>query len=138
MTTLELTPPLKGQSNYLMKLRVLLVDDAAIILLHLQNILSDLTNIDTILHAKSLKEAHQLYQEILPNVVILDLFLKDENGIEFLSFLNKNYPKTKVIILSNHSDTFYKNKCKRMGAHHFFDKSYEFDKIADCLKNYTI
>jgi|SRR5690606_9735435 len=120
-----------------MKLKVLLVDDAAIILLHLQNILSELTNIDTILHAKSLEEAHQIFQEVLPNVVILDLFLKDENGIEFLSFLNKNHPKTIVIILSNHSDVFYKNKCKNMGAHHFFDKSYEFDKIADCLKNYN-
>jgi DNA-binding NarL/FixJ family response regulator len=114
-----------------------LVDDAAIILLHLQNILSELTNIDNILHAKSLEEAHQIFQEVLPNVVILDLFLKDESGIEFLSFLNKNHPKTKVIILSNHSDVFYKNKCKNMGAHHFFDKSYEFDKIADCLKNYN-
>lgn len=137
MKVSKLTTYLEVQSNFLMKLKVLLVDDAAIILLHLQNILSDLSNIDTILQAKSLDEAHQLFQDILPDVVILDLFLKDESGIEFLSYLNKNYPKTKVIILSNHSDTFYKNKCKRMGAHHFFDKSYEFDKIADCLKIYN-
>ena len=98
--------------------------------------------IDDIVHAKSLEEAQLLYLTTLPDVVILDLYLKDENGIEFLSFLNNNHSQSKIIILSNHSDSFYKNKCKQMGAHHFFDKSYEFDKIVDCLidcqKDYKI
>lgn len=84
-------------------------------------------------HAFDLKEAKQLIVEHRPDVVLLDIILKDESGIELLEFIKLNHPTIDVIILSNHSELFYKNKCKELGAKYFLDKSYEFDKLPQLL-----
>lgn len=112
---------------------ILSVDDAPVIAKQLKYILKEIDNINYLGNADSLKKAHDVITNTKPDIVILDLKLKEENGIELLQFLRENYPKIKTIVLSNQNDTFYKNKCKQMGALFFLDKSYEFDKLIDCI-----
>jgi DNA-binding NarL/FixJ family response regulator len=112
---------------------ILSVDDSPLIAQQLICILKEINNIYYLGNAHSLKAAHEMLAIHNPEIVILDLKLKEENGIELLEFLRNNNPKTKTIILSNQNDTFYKNKCIQMGALVFLDKSYEFDKLIDCI-----
>jgi len=116
--------------------KVLFVDDSIFITPHLKCLMSKVVGFEFIAHALTLTEAHEMFDKHNPEIVILDLFLKEERGIDFLSFLNEHHPKTYVIVLTNNTDTFYKKKCKSLGAGCFLDKSYEFDKIADCLLKY--
>lgn len=114
-------------------MKILSIDDAPIIFKQLKYLLEDLDDIELIESAKNLDEAYNFLKSIKPDIIILDLKLKDENGLELLEFVTKNHPEIKTIILSNEGDYFYRNKCHQMGAAYFLDKSYEFDKLIDCI-----
>ncbi len=116
-----------------MHLKVLSVDDSAAIAEHLKNLFENAQGVTQAGHAFTLTEAKSLMKTQSPDVVLLDIALKDENGIDFLSYLKINYANVKVIMLSNQAGLFYKNKSKEMGADYFLDKSYEFDKLPDIL-----
>lgn len=116
-----------------MQLKILSVDDSTAIAGHLKCLFHDIQDVAHAGHAYTIKEAKDLMETQSPNVVLLDIALKDENGIDFLSYLKNKYADVKVIMLSNQAGLFYKNKSKEMGADYFLDKSYEFDKLQDIL-----
>lgn len=111
------------------------VDDSETILNHIKLMLDSIEDVNYYGHAFTISEATHLIETHLPDVVLLDLMLKEESGIELLEHIKSSYPSIDVIILSNHSELFYKNKCKALGAKYFLDKSYEFDKLPQILKN---
>lgn len=114
-------------------MKVISVDDSETISNHIKTLLDSIDEITFSGHAFEVSEAIQLIETILPDVVLLDIFLREESGIELLAQIKNQYPTIKVIILSNHSEQFYKTKCKELGAYHFLDKSYEFDKLPHIL-----
>ncbi len=114
-------------------MKIISIDDSDIIAKHLENMFDKISEVFYLGHAYTLSEAKDLLEEKSPEIVFLDIAIKDENGIDFLSYLKSNHPLIKVIMLSNHSEMFYKNKSKEMGADYFLDKSYEFDKIPEIL-----
>lgn len=116
-----------------MQLKVISVDDSVTIANHLQILLETLDGITFSGHAFTIDEALSLLKTNKPDIVFLDIYLKEENGIELLSIVKTKYPEIKVIMLSNYSEMFYKNKAKDLGADYFLDKSYEFDKIPELL-----
>ncbi|MEX2350328.1 MAG: response regulator [Flavobacteriaceae bacterium] len=116
-----------------MQLKVLSVDDSAAIAAHLKCLFNSFENITFTGHAFTINEAKTFMKSDSPDVVILDIALKDENGMDFLAYLKNNHAEVKVIMLSNQAGLFYKNKSKEMGADYFLDKSYEFDKLPDIL-----
>ena len=60
-----------------------------------------------------------------PHVVLLDINLSDGNGMEVLRVVAAEHPKTKVIVVSNCSDTTHRRYFAKAGAYAFFDKSHE-------------
>tara|TARA_R110000850_G_scaffold218852_3_gene344435 strand:- start:20285 stop:20653 length:369 start_codon:yes stop_codon:yes gene_type:complete len=116
-----------------MHLNILSVDDSVTIAEHLKRLLNNIKCVTLTAHAFTIPEAMALMETERPDVVILDIALKDENGMEFLAYLKKKHTNVKVIMLSNQADLFYKNKSKELGAEYFLDKSYEFDRIPEIL-----
>jgi len=114
-------------------MKIISVDDSETIFNHIKLMLESLENVIHSAHAYNLNDAKQLINEHQPEVIILDIILKEESGIELLEFIKLHHPEIDVIILSNHSELFYKNKCKELGAKFFLDKSYEFDKLPQLL-----
>jgi DNA-binding NarL/FixJ family response regulator len=114
-------------------MKIISVDDSDIIAKHLDKMFDKIDGVFYLGHAFTISEAIDLLKNHLPEIIFLDIALKEENGIEFLSYIKSNHPQIKVIMLSNHSELFYKNKTKDLGADHFLDKSYEFDKIPEIL-----
>lgn len=45
--------------------------------------------------------------------------------------------KPYVIVLSNLNYQYYKDKCLKLGADHFFDKAMEFEKVYEVLNERT-
>jgi DNA-binding NarL/FixJ family response regulator len=52
-----------------------------------------------------------------------------KNGIELLKLITSRYPGTRVWMISNHADDYYKQVCLSTGADHFFDKSLDFEEL---------
>jgi DNA-binding NarL/FixJ family response regulator len=116
-----------------MTLKVLSIDDSKTITTHLNYVLQDLNEIEWVGHAFDLNEGKNLLKHQSPDVVLLDIMVSEESGFEMLSYIKKNYPETKVFMLSNLSDEIYIKKSHQMGACHYIDKSYEFESIPKLL-----
>lgn len=105
------------------------MDESVLITERLIGILEELENIQIILQAASYGEAIDIIREVEPDVVLLDIYLPDRTGLELLKLIREQYPSIETAVITNNSTENYRNICKKLGAHHFFDKSKDFDLI---------
>lgn len=112
---------------------VVLADDSALVRDHLTALLSTLEGVRVVGQAGSTPQLIDLLGTIRPTVVVLDISMPGGNGIKALQHIRTAYPDTIVIMLTNHSNDFYRRRCLEGGAHFFFDKAAEFEKVGDVL-----
>ena len=114
-------------------LKVLTVDDSQIVSDNLGEMLSDIQNVNWIGHAFTLSDAYLSIIEKNPEVIILDIQMKEESGFELLEFLRDKHPEIQVMMFTNLSYMPYRKKSMELGAKYFLDKSTEFEKIPEIL-----
>lgn len=68
-----------------------------------------------------------------PDIVILDIRLKDGTGTKVLSFIKSNFSTTKVIVFSNYQT--FKSQCDELGSDYFFDKAFDYSKLISTIEN---
>ncbi len=115
-------------------MKVLIVDDSAIIRERLKAMLSEITELENISQAEGSLEAISCFHKLNHEVVILDIRMPDGSGIDVLQTIKKQPSPPLVIVLTNYPYPQYRRKCIDAGADFFFDKSAEFDKVTEVLK----
>jgi DNA-binding NarL/FixJ family response regulator len=116
-------------------MKVFIVDDSTLIRERLKTMISEHPQIEISGEAQSARQAIDSIRKIKPDVVILDIRMSEGNGIEVLKNIKKNKWVPKIIILTNYPYPQYRKKCMEAGANFFFDKSTEFQRITEVLKN---
>lgn len=116
-----------------MRIRVLLADDHAIVLEGLRTLLEKQQDVEIIGEAKTGRQALQLVNELLPDVVIMDIGMPDLNGIEATRQIHERLPSTKVIALSMHSDKQFVTGMLRAGAAGYLLKDCAFEELTDAI-----
>lgn len=114
------------------KLNVLIADDSQDLRLRLRRLLSRLDFVERIKEAASAYEALDLIEEDNFDVAILDIQMPG-SGIKALKKIKSNHPNTRIVMLTNHADNFYKRICLNAGADFFLDKTLEFRQLPDVL-----
>jgi DNA-binding NarL/FixJ family response regulator len=114
-------------------LKVLTVDDSQIVSDNLGEMLSDIQNIHWIGHAFTLSDAYLNIIQKNPELIILDIQMKEESGFELLEFIRDKHPEIQVMMFTNLSYMPYRKKSMELGAKYFIDKSTEFEKIPEIL-----
>lgn len=84
-------------------------------------------------HVKNLSAAEEYLQQEQPAVVILDNKLPDGFGIDFISFIKKNYPAVKIIMISGF-DGSAKDVALENGADIFLEKPFTKDQLFQSIK----
>jgi DNA-binding NarL/FixJ family response regulator len=97
-------------------IRVLLADDHTLVRAGIRSLLETLPGIKVVAEASNGIEALNLIDQFHPDVVLMDIAMSELNGLEATSRILKDYPDTKVIILSMHANEEYVWKALRMGA----------------------
>lgn len=85
-------------------------------------------------HAEDSLGAMRCVRELSPDVVVLDISLRGGSGLDVLHEIKKAGRAPVVIVLSNLSYEQYRRRCHEAGADYFFDKSTEFERVAEVLK----
>lgn len=98
------------------RLRVLLVDDHAIVRAGLRLLLENFPQVGSLLEASNGREALELVASHRPDIVLMDISISELNGLETTARLVKDYPQTRVIILSAFSSPEYITKALKAGA----------------------
>ena len=83
------------------KIRVLIVDDHALVRLGLMTLINDQPNMEVIGEASNTADALQSVAKFRPDVVLMDIRMPGGGGIEATIQISKNYPQTKVVILTS-------------------------------------
>jgi UDP-3-O-acyl N-acetylglucosamine deacetylase len=111
----------------------LLVDDETGILETLGGVLSD--NGFATVTTTSGEEAITLYRERRPDVVFLDVWLPDRDGLETLERLRELDPDAAVVMLSGHGTTATAVRAIRMGAHDYLEKPPSYDQVLGAARD---
>jgi len=118
--------------------RVYVVDDSDFVRERLIEMLSELQEVEILGGTGDPGEALAAIREMVPDTVILDIRLPGKSGVEVLRDLKKEKPSPIVIILTNYPYPQYRKECTEAGADYFFNKSTEFNKIANVLTGLTM
>ncbi len=86
------------------KTRILLVDDHDIVRLGLMTLLNDQPDMEVIGEASTAGEAVKATEKLQPDVVLMDIRLPGEGGIEATRQVTARFPKSKVVMLTSFAD----------------------------------
>src|SRR5579864_3157759 len=114
MPSVVITP--KFQVSSFMPIRILLADDHALIRHGVRRILASDPEFMVVAEASSGIEAICRAMEFLPDVAIVDIGMRDLNGIDATAQILKRCPSTAVLMLSMFSDERYVWRAVRAGA----------------------
>src|SRR5690606_15449516 len=89
------------ENHYKRAVDVLVVDDAAAIRTRLRTMFGDVPGVASVHEAANLGEARRLLHQKTPGVIVLDLHLSTESGLELLKELKSGRPDLVVIVLTN-------------------------------------
>jgi DNA-binding NarL/FixJ family response regulator len=113
---------------------VFTVDDSEIVYKNMGLLLAENKNINWLGHAFSLADAYKQITDKKPQLVILDIQLKEGTSFELLEHLSKKHSDIIVVMFTNKTTEPYRKKCETLGAKYFFDKSTEFEKIPQIIE----
>lgn len=119
-------------------LKVAIVDDSMIVIERLRVLLSDIPCAEVVGYACNIELARQLISRCCPDVIVLDIYLSGDspmaNGLDLLASEKKENPERMIIMLTNMVEEQYRERCMKLGADYFFDKTNEFEKVAEVIR----
>jgi DNA-binding NarL/FixJ family response regulator len=108
---------------------IYLVDDSVAIRERLRELLGESATVRVLGEADCVAAAIEGIRSLQPDYVILDYKLPDGTGIDVLRATAQAAPKTVFVVLTNYFTEQMRTACKSAGAHHFLDKSGNFDPL---------
>jgi DNA-binding NarL/FixJ family response regulator len=115
-------------------LRIVIADDSDLVRERLVIMISELEGVELVGQAKDAAGALEAVQRLKPDVVILDIRMPGGNGIQALKTIKASETVPVVIMLTAFPYPTYRRKCLEAGADFFFDKTTEFDRAAQVVR----
>src|SRR5258708_2182149 len=131
------TPGIPGvttMTNPTNPIRILLVDDHAIVHRAMAAMISTFPDLELVGHAKNGQEAIDLCSEVKPDVVVMDVIMPGMNGIEATRIVHERFPQIKVLALSSFQDAATVREMLRAGASGFIVKESLNNDVASIIR----
>jgi DNA-binding NarL/FixJ family response regulator len=116
------------------KIKVLLVDDHALVRRGFRLMLDDDPEIEVAAEASDGEEAVRLAEKIQPRVIVMDCALPKMDGMEATRRIKKLWPEISVLMLSMHSEDTWVRLALESGANGYILKSAVDMDLADAIK----
>jgi DNA-binding NarL/FixJ family response regulator len=118
-------------------LRVLLVEDSALLAARLAELIRQLPDIELIGVVATEAEALEQETATAPDVIILDLHLRAGSGFGVLRALARRGRRPKVVILTNYGLAEYRRQAEALGVEAFLDKSRDYHRLPALLSGFA-
>jgi DNA-binding NarL/FixJ family response regulator len=118
-----------------MPIRILLADDHTLMRQGLRHILESHAEFDVVAEASSGIEAVEAARQYKPDVAVVDVAMKELNGIEATAQILKHSPLTSVLILSMYSDERYVLRAVKAGARGYLLKNSAGDELLQAIQD---
>jgi len=98
------------------RLRILLADDHALVRAGIRELVQKIPGTEVIGEASSGRQALEMIETHRPDLVLLDIGMKELNGLEVAARVARDYPEVRTLMLSMHSNEEYVLRALRVGA----------------------
>jgi DNA-binding NarL/FixJ family response regulator len=105
------------------KIKVILVDDHAVVRAGFRLLLSSVDHIDVVAEAERGEQACQLYLDKKPDVIVLDLSMPGIGGLESIRRILLRDSAAKILVFSVHDEAVYVNRALAAGAKGYITKN---------------
>jgi two-component system, NarL family, invasion response regulator UvrY len=103
--------------------RVLLVDDHAIVREGYRCLLEKHGAVEVVGEAADGAEAYRRFQELAPDVVVMDLSMPGQGGVEAIRHIRQRDPRARILVFSMHQNAAFAIKAMEAGAKGYVTKS---------------
>jgi DNA-binding NarL/FixJ family response regulator len=117
-----------------MSVRVLLVDDHAVVREGYRRLLERTPDIQVIAEASSGEEAYRLFCEQRPDVVVMDLNLPGMSGIETTRRMLAREAEARVLVFSMHEDALFGSRALQAGARGYVTKASAPEVLVEAVR----
>lgn len=114
-------------------IRVMLVEDQAIVRQGLKVILEQDEQIKVVQEATNGEEAIQLLEKHMIDFVMMDVRMPIMNGIEATRHIKRRWPNIKILVLTTFNDDEYAMQALRDGASGFMLKTADAEKLIEAV-----
>jgi len=116
------------------KLKVLLVDDHAVVREGYRRLLERSSQIEVVGEAADAASAYQAFAEHTPDVVVMDISLPGVSGIEATRRLLARRPEARILIFSIHDEAVFALRALEAGARGYLTKASAPDTLVDAVE----
>ncbi|MCL4268987.1 MAG: response regulator transcription factor [Anaerolineales bacterium] len=117
-----------------MTIRLLLVDDHAVVRSGLKMLISGQKDMEIVGEAASAEEAMTETERVQPNVILMDIGLPDKTGIEATRAIKARFPDVNVVALTIHEDEEYFFQMLNAGASGYVPKRAAPEELITAIK----
>ena len=114
-------------------MKILIADDSILILERLQEILVGIDQVEVVASLNNGIDTLEALRTLTPDLAIVDIRMPGLSGLEVLNAFRKENKSVIFIILTLHSQGYFKWLAIQSGSNYFFNKADDFEKIAEVI-----
>ena len=118
-----------------MKIKVILVDDHAVVRAGFKMLLATNEHIEVIAEAERGEEAMQLYKSRQPDIMVMDISMPGIGGLEAIRRICARDSRAKILVFSVHNEQVFINQAIKAGAKGFISKNSAADILIDAIQH---
>ena len=115
--------------------RVLLVDDHPLVRERLAEIINREPDLTVCGEAEDRHQALGAVQTTQPDLVIVDLTLKNSDGVELIRDIHSRWPAQRMLVVSMHDESLYAERVLRAGARGYITKQEATRSILQAIRS---
>lgn len=119
--------------NAIDKIKILIVDDHPIFCLGMTELINKADDLVVCGSADTPRKACQSILELEPDLVIVDISLKDSSGIDLIQEINSRFQKLPVLVLSMYDESLYAERAILAGARGYLMKQEAIPVVVDAI-----
>jgi two-component system, NarL family, invasion response regulator UvrY len=116
------------------RIKVMLVDDHAVVRMGFKLLLQGSQDIDVIGEAQSGEEAVRQFQELAPDVLVMDISMPGIGGLEAIDRVLAKNAQQKILVLSAHEDVMHARRVLKAGAMGYLTKRSAAEVLMEAIR----
>ena len=117
------------------QITILLVDDHAIVRMGFKMLIEAEEGIKVIGEAESGEIAIKLFQELKPDIIVMDITMPGIGGLEAIDRIMAKDKNTKILVLSAHEDSVHPKRALNAGAMGYLTKRSAAEELIKAIKS---
>ncbi len=114
--------------------RILIVDDHPLVRHSLREFIKRESDLEVCGEAEDREEALTAVAATKPHLAIIDLTLKNSNGMELIKDMRERHPEVKILVLSMHDEILHAERAVRAGARGYITKQEATTKVMVAIR----